>query len=440
MKLSEKIKFAEFILDTSKKYGAAEASAIVYDGFESEYEQRESKIDKLSQAKTKGARIEVYVGKKFASASTNDLRKDSIEKFIKNTIDTAKYLEDDEFRGLPDPKYYPTKFDVDPNIYDKNYSKIKSEEKIKIVEELEKFVAKKDSRIISITTNYSDNEYEEFRLTSNGFSASRNSSFFAISVEVSCQDPSGGKPSGHYYASSRHFKNLPDLKFVSEQAYNRAIKKIGQRKISSGKYLTIVENRACVRLFNMLIAPLYASNVQQKRSIFADKANQKILSDKLTIYDDPFIPGGMGSRIYDSYGIAAKKFPLFEKGVLKNFYVDVYYGRKLKMEPNAASPSNVILEYGARNLDEIIKNIEKGIYIENFIGGNFNSLTGDFSFGVAGYLVEKGTLVQPINEMNISGNILKLFNNVEEIGNDPYPYSAFRIPTVVFSDVDFSGI
>jgi len=440
MKLEDKIKLAEFILENCKKNGATEASATIYDGVESEYEQREYKLDKLSQAKTKGAKIEIYCGKKYAAAFTNDLREKTLLSFVKDTINVAKYLEEDEFRGLPDPKYYPKDTNVDLLIYDDNFSKIASEKKIKLVEELENLANKDDERIISVNSTYSDNEYEEYRATTNGFSASRKSSFYSISVEVACKDFKGGKPSGYSYASSRKFNELPDLRILAEQAYKKAVGKIGQEKINSGKYLTVVENRVGARLLNMIISPLFASNVQQKRSIFADKLNQKILSDKLTIYDDPHIPAGIGSRLYDSYGIESKKMVLFEKGVLKNFYVDVYYGRKLGMEPNSASPSNIVLEYGEKNLNEIIKSIDRGIFIDNFIGGNFNTLTGDFSFGISGYLIENGELTKPINEMNITGNVIELFKNIVEVGADPYLYSSYRIPTIVYNDVDFSGL
>ena len=78
-------------------------------------------------------------------------------------------------------------------------------------------------------------------------------------------------------------------------------------------------------------------------------------------------------------------------------------------------------------------------YETGFNGGNSNSTTGDFSFGIEGFLIEKGVVVKPLNEMNITGNLLTIFNNIIETGNDPRTSSNFRIPSMLFDAVNFSG-
>jgi PmbA protein len=129
-----------------------------------------------------------------------------------------------------------------------------------------------------------------------------------------------------------------------------------------------------------------------------------------------------------------------EKGVLKEYYIDTYYGSKLGMEPNSGSTTNVALEYGSKSLDDLIKGMKKGIVVRNFIGGNSNSTTGDFSFGIMGQYVEDGKIIKPVNEMNISGNMSDFWNSLSEVGNDPYVYSTWRLPSLYFTDVQFSGI
>lgn len=109
------------------------------------------------------------------------------------------------------------------------------------------------------------------------------------------------------------------------------------------------------------------------------------------------------------------------------------------MTPNSGSSSNLVFEPGGRGLDQMVKNINKGILVTNFIGGNSNLTTGDYSYGIMGLLIEKGSIVKPINEMNITGNIRDLWEKLVEVGNDPYPYSSWRTPSVHFSDIHFSG-
>jgi PmbA protein len=167
---------------------------------------------------------------------------------------------------------------------------------------------------------------------------------------------------------------------------------------------------------------------------------QKIGSEKLTVIDDPFLEKGLSSRFYDYEGLASKKRVMIEKGVLRNFYVDNYYGRKLGMEFTSGSSSNIVFEYGSKSMDDMIKEMKKGILVNGFIGGNSNSTTGDFSFGIVGLLIENGSIVHAINEMNISGNAKEFWNQLAEMGNDPYPYSSMRCPALLFDGVNFSGL
>ena len=110
------------------------------------------------------------------------------------------------------------------------------------------------------------------------------------------------------------------------------------------------------------------------------------------------------------------------------------------MEPTSGSSSNTLYEYGNRSADEMIKDVEKGILVTGFIGGNSNGTTGDFSFGVVGQFIENGKISHAVNEMNVSGNSKEFWNQLAEMGNDPYPYSSRKIPTIMFDDINFSGI
>ena len=137
---------------------------------------------------------------------------------------------------------------------------------------------------------------------------------------------------------------------------------------------------------------------------------------------------------------ALKKRAIFEKGVLKSYYIDTYYGKKLKMDPTSGSTTNLVMKPGERNIEEMIATLDRGILITGFNGGNTNGSTGDFSYGIDGFLIEKGKIVKPVSEMNITGNMIQLWANLSEVGNDVYENSSWRMPSLMFKDVDFSGI
>ncbi len=144
--------------------------------------------------------------------------------------------------------------------------------------------------------------------------------------------------------------------------------------------------------------------------------------------------------MFDMDGLALKKRVMVDSGVLKEFFVDWYYSRKLGWEPTTGGPANLIIPPGRRSLKEIMKDLGRGILITGFIGGNSNSTTGDASIGITGQLFENGELVQAVAEMNIADNHLKFWNRLVEVANDPWIYSSWRMPSLVFTDVVVSGL
>ncbi|MDR2564169.1 MAG: TldD/PmbA family protein, partial [Prevotellaceae bacterium] len=119
---------------------------------------------------------------------------------------------------------------------------------------------------------------------------------------------------------------------------------------------------------------------------------------------------------------------------------DTYNANRLKMEPTISGASILTFNTGDRNLDGMIADMKKGILVTGFNGGNSNGNTGDFSFGVEGFLIENGKLVKPVSEMNITGNLLTLWANLLEVGNDARLNSSWRVPSLLFDDVSFSGL
>jgi PmbA protein len=110
------------------------------------------------------------------------------------------------------------------------------------------------------------------------------------------------------------------------------------------------------------------------------------------------------------------------------------------MNPTSGSVTNLVFKTGNKDLQGLVKTVQKGILVTGFNGGNSNGTTGDFSFGIEGFLIENGEIVQPVSEMNITGNMLELWSNIGELGNDVNTSSSWLTPSVLFEGVDFSGI
>ncbi len=202
----------------------------------------------------------------------------------------------------------------------------------------------------------------------------------------------------------------------------------------------LVDSRAAGSLIGRLLRPANARRVQQGQSYWASLIGEKAFSDQLTIVDDPLIKRGLNSRHYDREGISAKIIPIVEEGVISNIYVDTYYGRKAGMKPTTGSSSNRRIGTGDKSLEELLGAVGEGVYVTSWLGGNADNTTGDFSLGLRGHMIENGQIGRPVGEMNVTGNLRDLFGRVEMVGNDVYPYSSTLSPSLVFADVDFSGV
>lgn len=439
MTKDEKYSIAKWAMDHAVKNGAQQARVSIYNNNSSQIEVRDEKIDKLQESNRSGMQINLYVDNKYSSISTNRItNKEELGKFIEEAIVGTRFLAEDEFRTLPEPDRYYKGDGPDLKTVDRNFSSVDLQQKVKDAFELEKEVLGSDERIISVSTSYRDGMSGSVMVASNGFEGDSENTFYSLSASVSVTD-GVARPRGGWYESSIFSEELI-RKDIGKKALKRALDRLGQAKIDSGKMPMIVENKMAGSSLRPLVSALNGGSIQQKQSFLIGMKGEKIGSELMSIVDDPFIVSGRGSRLFDSEGMATKKMPIVENGVLKNYYIDTYYGKKLEMEATSGSTTNLVFKPGEKDLEGLLADIDRGILVTGFNGGNSNGATGDFSFGIEGFLVEKGKLIQPVAEMNITGNFKELWHQLVAVGSDVDPSRSWRLPSLVFDKVDFSGI
>lgn len=425
----------------ARKKGAQQAASTVSRKREVEVTWRDGKLEKISEATTHQLRLELYVDGRYAAVQTSDLRPEALPSFISNAVAMTRALEKDPHRSLPDPALYRDRAKLDLMLEDSRHAELTPEQRRRLAREVEEGARAVQGRaqVLSVTTSFSDTLAETFRVASNGFEGEQRETGFAMFAEMSVKDPDGRRPEDHAFAHSRRLDGLPPAAQLGREAAERTHGRVGARKIPSAALTMVLDNRAAGRMVSSLLAPLSGQSLQQKRSFLEGKVGQRVGSPRLALADDPHLPRGLGSRLFDAEGITARKFPLMEEGVLRNYYIDWYYGRKLAMAPTTGRPSNLSWKLGDRTQAQLIADVKEGIFVTSFIGGNSNSTTGDFSMGVLGFRIRGGRLAEPIGEMNVSGNHAELWQRLVAVGNDPYPYSALRTPTLVFDKVQFAG-
>jgi PmbA protein len=432
---------ANWVIDRTKEAGASDCKVSISKRRAVEINYRDRKPEVIKEATTQGLYLEVFVNNRFAGKSTPDFRKSTLAGFITDLIDNARIMEEDPFRTLPDPKYFAGRSTADLQLADPAQSGLTPEERHAMAKAVEDACLQQGGdKVISVEAGENDETWEDFVKTSNGFEGSSKGTYFQIGASMTAQDEGDRRPAGYHYIGCRYRSDLPSLEEVGSKAAKRTLDLMGGKKIETETLPIILENRGVGRVLGGLLNPMSAGSIQQKRSFLADKKGQTFASKLLTVQDDPFILRGLGSKLYDDDGFPARKRDLILEGKVNEFLIDWYYSRKLGWEPTSGSISNLIIPPGTRSVEEIIKDLGRCILITDYIGGNSNSTTGDFSVGIIGKLFDKGQFVQNVAEMNIADNHLKFWNKLVEVGNDPWIYSQARFPSLVIEGVVVAGI
>ncbi|NDV80035.1 TldD/PmbA family protein [Dysgonomonas sp. 511] len=430
---------ARWAMQLALQNGCQAARVSIITGRNNSFEYRDKQLDRLHQSSENKLYIELFVDQRYGSFSTNRIEKNELEKFIKEGILSTRYLATDACRQLPDASRYYKPDGTDLDLCDPSFESVDTEKKLATARQGIDEIWGTDDRIISISSSYDDGIGAEYMIASNGFEAETSDSAFSVAVSVSLKTDGDARAESYWYNSAVYWDDL-QKEGIGKKALERALRKMGQKKIESGKYDMLLDNTTSSRLLSPLIGAMYGSGLQQKNSFLIDKLGQKIVSGKLTLRDTPHIKRAFGARLFDGEGIATGNRMIIENGILQTYFIDTYNALKMDVSPTIASPSIIQVDLGNKNFDQLLQSVEKGIWVTGFNGGNSNATTGDFSFGVEGFLIENGVATTPVSEMNITGNILNLWSGLTDIGNDPRQNSSWRIPSLLFSDVNFSGL
>jgi PmbA protein len=425
-------------IDLAKQLGANEAWANISRNNGVSFEMRNGVLERVEESTSQGLSIQLWVDGRYSAHSTNDLRPASLESFVKEAVAITRSLQKDPFRVIPDSSLFENRPDVNLDLVDQSVSSVSREERLDLLKAMNDRLYGKD-KVLSATSSVSTSHSQSAAASSNGFRGNYETTSMWIGAGVVLDEEGGKRPEEAYFGGGHHRSELPDPTVTADMALELARNRLGSTKGPTKKTTMIVHPRAAGSIVGRLLGSLTGGALQQRRSYWADLINKESVSSKLSIIDDPLIVRGLGSRPFDGEGISSKQLPIIEKGVLKNYYIDTYYGKKLGMAPTTGSPSNRIMELGAKDLTGLISDLSEGILITSWLGGNSDGATGDFSLGVRGHLIEDGQIGAPVSEMNVTGNLLTLFQSLVEVGNDPWRFSPLKAPTLVFEDVNFSG-
>ena len=425
-------------VELARNAGATEAWATVNQSRDVEFQYRDGALEKVKDTTSRNLAIQVYANGRYSSHRTTDLNPDRLGGFVSEAVAITRALEPDEYRVITPEELFANRPTNDLDLVDSTVAALDRDQRVEWCRALDE-ASTGHERVISATAGVYDGTQISASASSNGFAGTQQSTYCWFGSEVTLKDQGDKRAEDAFYAGGAHVADLPEASAVGRIALERTLSRLDSEKGPTVKTTMVVDSRAAASLIGRLIRPANARSVQQGRSFWASLVGEKAFSDKLTIIDDPLIKRGLASRHYDGEGISAKVLPIVENGVVRNIYVDTYYGRKGDMAPTTGSPSNRRVELGDQSLEQLLAQVGDGVYVTSWLGGNADSTTGDYSLGLRGHMIENGRIGRPVGEMNVTGNLPDLFSRLEIVGNDPYPYSSTLAPSLVFADVDFSG-
>ena len=426
---------AAHCLDVAKKIGATNASVTIGHSISETVNFRNNNLDESNRSDGLAFSIDTYIGKKKSSISSSNLLDQNLNTLIEKCYETTKITPEDEFNSLPDQNLLADSL-KNLNIYDDTH--IENDKKIDYLKELES-AASEDKKIVNTESSFTEKKSNFILANSDGFcSGYKTSSFTTSCVAVARYETSMERD--YEYSSKRFLDDIKEPKPLGKIASHLTIRKLSPKKIGSEKLSVIFDKRIAKGMLNAFASAISSSAIARGTSFLKDQLNEQIFSNSINITDKPDIIKGLGSKNFDSEGVKSDTLSLVKEGVLKSYLVDSYNGRKLDLESNGRSggTTNLYFENGNQSYDELLKLNSKCIYITETIGHGSNLVTGDYSVGATGFLVENGQFKYPINEITIAGNFKDMFKKIFLANDLDFEYST-NSPTMMIEGMTVAG-
>ena len=449
----DEIRLARHAIARSLSLGAQKARVTLNKSLMELAGTLDGQIDKVSHCLDRSLTIALFVDGRFGSFSINRMEKTVLDAFLERAVDTVRMLAPDPCRDLPAPdrKAADAATGDELGLYDPAYDGLDIPRRREMALGASLFAARKaagesDFTLLSEEGEYSDSVFDSVVIDSEGLFCRHRETSFEYGVEMTVEDASGNRYSGYWWDAAPLLKNL-QINSCCAVALQRAAAQIDPRPHPGGSCTMVVQSECASKLVTPLLNALGGYALQQKNSFLDGSLGKRLFPEGFTLTEVCRTPGRTGSRLFDSEGVATQETPIIEDGIVRRYFLNTYIAAKLGMEPtveDAICPAIlpwIVPGHGpvCRNQEEILRLCGEGILVTGFNGGNSNSSTGDFSYGIEGFAFKDGRILHPVREMLATGNFLTLWNNLLAAGCDGRTCSARQIPTLAFKNVDISS-
>jgi PmbA protein len=443
-------KIATRLVEQARQRGADVAEASANSGWELTAKVRLGEPELVQEAGHRSVALRVLKDQRVAVTSTSDWTEAGLERCVSDALSLVDLSERDEYAGPADPALLSKGPYPELDLFDPSLDSMGAEAALESAERAERIALDQDARLtLSEGATWSRVTGWSAIVLSSGFSAVRRGSFASLSVVPVVEDEGGKKRRGHYWTGSRHLSDLESLEQVGKRAAERTLRQLGSRKVPTGQAPIVFDTDAARSLLSSFIGCAMGGAIWRRSSYLAEREGTQVASPLVNIVDDPLIPRGPGSRVFDGEGLAARKNVVVKDGILQTFLLDSYCGRKLNKASTCSAgrsgggvgptTSNLMLQPGTQTPEELIASTPRGLFVTEMMGFGFNAVTGDFSRGAAGFWIENGKLAFPVSEITISSNLDVMLKNIDAVANDLVLKTSTACPTLRVSQMTIAG-
>lgn len=399
---------------------------------------RAGEVETLEYHQDKAVHVTVYDGQRKGSASSKDFNTGPLEETVSAAAEIARNAEPDQWSGLLEARYLAQDI-VDLDL-DHPWD-ITAEDAIALALRAAE-AAQAAEREVSQVDEAGVSHYRGVHAYANshGFAAGYAGTRHGLNcIVVGARD--GAMQRGYWFTSARRASALESPETVGRLAAERAVGKLGARKLGTRRAPVIFESRLATGLIGSLVGATSGGNLYREASFLRDAAGTQVMPGFLTIEEDPFLPQGLGSAPFDAEGGATRSRRVIDAGVLTGYFLDGYSARRLGLTPtgNAGGPHNLIVGHQGEDLQALLRRMGRGLLVTDLMGHGTNLLTGDYSRGASGFWVEDGALAYPVEEITIAGNLRDMLRGIVAVGSDVETRGATRIGSVLLEEMTIAG-
>ncbi|MAU40783.1 MAG: modulator protein [Kordiimonas sp.] len=433
------------VIEKARKAGADAADAVMFESTSESISCRKGHVEDIERSENNDLGLRVFVGKRQAIVSTTDVTSEALGTLAERAVSMASVAPEDPYCGLADPELMAHTL-PDLDLFD---SFDPTPEQLK-----ERALATEDVALQTAGITNSEGAGAGFSqgyvalMNSNGFAQSYRSSNYSLSVSVIAGEGTAMERD-YAYSSKRHHDDLTAPEDIGRDAARRALRRLNPQKIKTANLPIVMEPRVSRSLMGHLSSAINGHGIARGTSFLKDKMGQQIFAKNINIIDNPHLRRGPASKPYDGEGCQNSPLHIIEDGMLKCWLLDSHSAQQLGLHSNgraargtssppSPSSTNLYLTPGDISPEDLIGDIAQGVYVTDLIGMGVNGVTGDYSRGAAGFLIENGKISHAVSEITIAGNLLDMFSGLS-VANDLEHKYGTDAPTIRLENMTIAG-